>query len=130
MPFALGSMPSGPFGFDALAFVVARAGGGQANATQLSAWINQVSRVVTAADSVKLPAATEGALVWVINMGALALAVFPNEGDIITPLAAAVPPAPNLSVSVASAASTCFACYVSQTKLGAFVGSGIWKQVV
>lgn len=50
--------------------ITARAGGGQANATQLGYGINVVTVVATATDSVKLPAAYPGALCFVRNADA------------------------------------------------------------
>lgn len=47
--------------------ITAYAGGGQANATQLNAAINEVVTVGSAADSVKLPPSFAGARVIVIN---------------------------------------------------------------
>ena len=48
--------------------LTAYAGGGQTNGTALTAYINRVTTVATAADSVKLPAATPGADAIVINI--------------------------------------------------------------
>jgi hypothetical protein len=50
--------------------ITARAGGGQANATQLGYGINVVTVVATATDSVKLPPAYPGAVVFVRNADA------------------------------------------------------------
>lgn len=47
--------------------ITAFAGGGQASAAQLNYGLNQVTVVVTAADSVKLPACSVGAVVYVTN---------------------------------------------------------------
>jgi hypothetical protein len=49
--------------------LTARAGGGQANATQLTACLNRVTVVATAADSVQLPQAVGGQAITVINAG-------------------------------------------------------------
>jgi hypothetical protein len=57
--------------------ITAVAGGGFANATQLTARYNRVTTVATAADSVKLPPVVVGESVFVANDAAAALAVFP-----------------------------------------------------
>lgn len=59
--------------------ITARAGGGQANAAQLSAAKNRISVCATNADSVKLPRSSlsVGQEILVINDGAADLAVFP-----------------------------------------------------
>lgn len=68
--------------------VAARAGGGQANATQLNARINRVTTVATAADSVKLPVSAPGETVTVINAHATnALQVFGTSPDTINGIA-------------------------------------------
>lgn len=58
--------------------ITAKAGGGQANAYQLTARINRVSVSANAGDSVKLPNASTapGAVIWVINDGAQNIQVF------------------------------------------------------
>lgn len=65
--------------------ITATAGGGQANAVQLSAAKSRVSVCATNADSVKLPKASlnAGGQMLVINDGAADLAVFPFTGDLI-----------------------------------------------
>jgi hypothetical protein len=64
--------------------LTAYAGGGQTNGTALTAYINRVTTVATAADSVKLPAATPGADVVVINAAASnSMNVFPATGEFI-----------------------------------------------
>jgi hypothetical protein len=79
--------------------ITALAGGGVVNATQLSAYINEVTTVATTNDSVKLQPAVAGMEVTVVNSGANALRVYaypadPNntiqgapQDDVITPLA-------------------------------------------
>ena len=63
----------------------------------ITAQINRVTTVVTAADSVQLPAATVGKEIVVINAAAAnAMAVFPQTGEIINALSA------NASISVAA----------------------------
>lgn len=88
--------------------IIANAGGGQANAVQLNAQINNVTTIVTAGDSVKLPPPAQtnqfadgpsdnrGVPIIVVNSGANTLAVFPDSGSTINGLAA------NTSVNVAA----------------------------
>jgi hypothetical protein len=68
--------------------VSAFATGGQASATALAPGFNEVTTVITAGDSVKLPAAVEGLVVSVKNDGATAADVFPASGDTINDAAA------------------------------------------
>lgn len=69
--------------------LTAAAGGGQANALQLTRESNHVSTVATAADSVKLPVAKPGMWITVQNAAAAnAMNVFPSSGDAINALAA------------------------------------------
>lgn len=90
--------------------LTAFAGGGQTNATALTARINRVTIVATAADSVKLPQAKAGMSVTVINAAAAnAMAVFPFLGDVINALAA------NASISVAANKTIDFYCAVDGT---------------
>lgn len=56
--------------------VVARAGGGHANATPLPGAINNVARVLTVADSVSLLQMVPGEMIWVINTGVQAAQVY------------------------------------------------------
>jgi hypothetical protein len=90
--------------------ITAHAGGGQASATALTATINRVTVVATAADSVKLPAATAGESVTVINANVTnAINCFPASGDAINALAA------NAALSIAAGSSTKFNCAVTGT---------------
>lgn len=89
--------------------LTALAGGAQAG-TALTRQINRVTTVVTAADSVQLPAATAGKVVTVINAAAAnAMAVFPQTGEIINALAA------NASISVAANKTITFYCALAGT---------------
>ena len=63
--------------------ITAYAGGGQANATQLSAKYYKVSTVATSGDSVKLPSATAGTEVFVVNGGGATLDVYPQTGEYV-----------------------------------------------
>lgn len=69
--------------------ITAFAGGGQTNATALTAQINRVTTVATAGDSVKLPPATVGLWVVVINKGANPMQVFGAGTDTINGVATA-----------------------------------------
>lgn len=90
--------------------LTAYAGGGQANATALPSAINRVTTVASAADSVKLPAATAGLMVTVINAAATnAMNVFPATGEIINALSA------NTALSVAANKAITFYCAVAGT---------------
>ena len=137
MPFPLGTVPGAPFGFKGANYITAAAGGGQANAVQLSGYMNHIWIVATAGDSVKLPAAYEALPIIIFNGGTNSLNVFPWEGDAITLLTATTPQANNLPVALASGAAMILVAYVTKgvTPLpggpaGAYVGPGLWKQVV
>lgn len=80
--------------YDTTTGITAFATGGQASATALTSEYNNVTTVVTAGDSVKLPAAAAGKKVTVKNSGATSLAVFPADADSINALAI------NLSVNI------------------------------
>lgn len=70
--------------------VTAFAGGGQASATQLGMGVNVVTVVVTAADSVKLPPAFAGAIVFIKNAdSADSVTVFGFGTDTIDAVASA-----------------------------------------
>lgn len=66
--------------------LVAFSGGGQGSATLINALINEVDTVASPGDSVKLPIASEGLEVIVINNGANSLDIFPNTDDEINSL--------------------------------------------
>lgn len=90
--------------------LVAHAGGGQGSATKLTAAVNRVVTVATAADSVLLPAAKKGARVVAINAAAAnAMNVFPTTGDAIDAGAA------NAAKSVAAGKACTFYCAVDGT---------------
>lgn len=69
--------------------VVAHAGGGQTDATLLTAQFNEVGTVTTAADSVKLPVIVPGMQVTVVNNGANAMQVFGSGTSTINDVASA-----------------------------------------
>lgn len=69
--------------------ITAFAGGGQASATSLTAMINRVTTVATAADSVKMPTAVPGLVINVTNAAASnSMNLFPASGDAINALGA------------------------------------------
>lgn len=89
--------------------LTALAGGAQAG-TALNAYMNRVTTVASAADSVQLPPAVPGRQVVVINAAAAnAMAVFPQTGEVINALAA------NASISVAANKCIEFFCAVAGT---------------
>ena len=65
---------------DASGALTALAGGGQTGATQLINGVNRVATVASAADSVQLPKAAAGSIVYVANDGAQDMTVFGKEG--------------------------------------------------
>jgi len=69
-----------------VAGIVAFAGGGQAGATQLTARVNRVATVASANDSVKLPTAVPGHVLFLKHAGANTLGIFPSSGDQIQAL--------------------------------------------
>jgi hypothetical protein len=107
--------------------IVALAGGGQAGATPLPAFINEVSTVVTNADSVMLPAGIPGLAVVVINDGASTLQVYgvpanPNNGgtgDTIAPNTSVAQAATGTGVSQATVKASIYYCFAP----------GKWKQL-
>lgn len=66
--------------FSAVDGLVAHAGGGQGSATALTAMMNRVATVATAADSTVLPASASGMDITVTNAGANSMNVFPSAG--------------------------------------------------
>lgn len=65
---------------DVAASLTALAAGTQADATQLTGGINEVLTVAGANDSVQLPAAVAGTIVFVANPSAQTLTIFGKEG--------------------------------------------------
>jgi hypothetical protein len=78
---------SNPITYKGTTGITAFAGGGQASATALTAEINYVTTVATAADSVKLPTAALGLRIEIFNLGAASLNIFPASGGAIDALA-------------------------------------------
>lgn len=69
--------------------LTAHAGGGQANALQLTGSMASIGTVATLADSVKLPAAKAGSSYYLTNDGALSMQVFGRGTDTINNVATA-----------------------------------------
>lgn len=63
--------------------LVADAAGVQASATQLSAYINHINTTPVLYSAVKLPAATKGTDIAIINSGTFPVQVFPQIGESI-----------------------------------------------
>lgn len=90
--------------------LTAHAGGGQGSALPLTAMINRVTTVGTAADSVILPASVAGMQITVINAAAAnSMNVFPATGDAINALSA------NTAFAVAANKTATFTCPVAGT---------------
>jgi hypothetical protein len=88
--------------------IAAFAGGGQANAVALTADFNRVTTVATANDSVKLPSATVGKQVLVVNAAAAnSMNVFPSAGEGINALAN------DAAFAMAANRTAIFACVVA-----------------
>lgn len=68
--------------------LIALAGGGQANATLISAGLARFGTVATAGDSAVLPAASPGLHPIITNGGAQAMSLFPAPGEQINALGA------------------------------------------
>lgn len=89
--------------------LTARAGGGQALATPLTAGINRVTVCATLADSSLLPPSFAGARLTVSNFGAASMNVFPATGEQINALGA------NAAFAVAAGKAALFECPVVGT---------------
>lgn len=83
--------------------VTARAGGTRASATKLTCAVNRIATCATAADSVSLPPAAGGQVIYLQNSGAAACQVFadPATSDTINGVAAAT----GISLAVGGKAS-------------------------
>jgi|SRR6185369_15786778 len=86
--------------------ITARAGGGQANATQLNTATAVVETVATTADSVKLPKGFPGVMVTVQNVGANSLQLFTQNAGTIN----AVTDGVATGVAIAANASLLLEC--------------------
>jgi hypothetical protein len=97
--------------------IVAKAGGGQTNAYQLSAAVSRVVTVASASDSVKLPKAVAGNQYEVINDGANALQIFGTSPDTIDGVATGT------GVTITNARRSIFWCVTN----GAWQSAGMAK---
>lgn len=94
----------------ALSGITARAGGGQALATLLTRTINRITTVASANDSVKLPPAKAGMIVYVINAAAAnSMNCFPATGGVINALS------PDAAFAIAANKAVIFVCAVDGT---------------
>lgn len=89
--------------------LTALAGGGQSGATILTGNINRITTTATAGDSVILPQAVPGLVIYVTNTGAAYANVFPFLGDVIGTLAA------NVAVTIPVGATLRFSSSVAGT---------------
>ena len=80
---------AGVLAFSTTDGITANSGGGQTNATALTTTINHVTTVVSAGDSVKLPAVVAGAIVIVTNKASQPMQVFGAGTDTINGVATA-----------------------------------------
>lgn len=100
--------------------IVAHAGGGQANATPLTAALNRVDTVASASDSVMLPPAIPGARVQVKNNTATLLAIFgvpanannDGAGDTIATSQSNTQQPTATGITLATTLTARFDCYV------------------
>jgi hypothetical protein len=94
--------------------LTAHAGGGQTNATPLTAQNNRVSTVATNGDSSVLPASVAGLTLQVSNAGTGSMNVYPAVGESINALAV------NAAFAVASGKTASFTCYAA----------GLWHSIL
>jgi hypothetical protein len=101
---------TGFYNFSVANALTAHVGGGQGSALALAKGINRVTTVASGGDSVKLPAATAGRALVVINAAASnAMDCFPASGDAINALAA------DTALSIAADSTVMFFCAVAGT---------------
>jgi hypothetical protein len=89
--------------------ITAFATGGQTSAVAITTDFARVTVCATAGDSVKLPTATAGREVCLVNVGAAAADVFPATGDAINNLAV------NLAVRQKTGSTVWYTCHVAGT---------------
>lgn len=89
--------------------ITAFATGGQGSAVALTTTLNRIGTCATDGDSVKLPAATAGLVLYITNAGVAYANVFPATGEIIDTLAA------NTAVSLPAGSRATFTCSVAGT---------------
>lgn len=128
-----GANPSGIPGFNSSQGLTAHAGGGQANALQLNAWVNEVAVVATANDSVMLPPGFAGARITVINDGGASMQVFgylpaQGAGDTIAPHGSATQAATGTGVAQAAGTIADYICFSGEAGNTNNTTAALWKQ--
>lgn len=109
-PTFTGVTVSGYYFSSAANALTAHSGGGQGSALQLAAGINRVTTVAAGNDSVKLPAATVGKQIVVINAAASnAMNCFPSSGEVINALSA------DAALGISANKTVLFFCAVNGT---------------
>lgn len=98
--------------------ITAKAGGGKANATQLTAVKCRIKTCVTGGDSVKLPPGYPGLEVTISNSGAASAQVFGSGNDTINEVVTAT------GVAQANGKSAIYICY------DVVAGVGLWDRVL
>ena len=96
--------------------IVAFAGGGQTSATLLVDGCNEINTVATTADSVKLPPAVGGTVVYLVNKGANSCQVFGSGIDTINEVATGT------GVALAASAKGVYFCTRSANAAAATAG--------
>ncbi len=94
--------------------IIARAGGGKANATALNASKCRIATAATAADSVRLPSGYPGFEVSIYNAGVASVQVFGSNRDTINNVATGT------GVAQAAGVTALYTCY------DVVNGVGIW----
>jgi len=87
--------------------ITAFAGGGQANAYQLTKKMNEVTVVAVVNDSIKVGSALVGRVYWITNSGANAMNLYPAVGEQISGGGA------NNPVSIAAGVSRRYICVIA-----------------
>ena len=91
--------------------ITAFAGGGQTNATPLTAKLNRVSTVASSGDSILLPVSLAGMQLTVCNAGAQSMNVFPNAADNSAAGGKINALSANTAFAVASGKTASFTCF-------------------
>ena len=125
--------PSGIPGFNCVQGITAHAGGGQTNATPLPAWLNEVSVVATANDSVMLPPGYAGAAVTIINDGVASMQVFgylpaSGAGDTIAAHGSATQVATGTGVAQGAGTIATYFCFSGENGNTNNTNAALWKQ--
>lgn len=125
--------PSGLPSFNVAQGLVAKAGGGQVGATPLPAFINEITIVATANDSVMLPPGFAGARITVINDAANAVQVFgylppSGAGDTIALSTSAAQSPTGTGVTQPAASIADYVCFVGENGNTNNTTAALWKQ--